>query len=358
MSSADAILAIGFTGIGLAFGLLACALVKRLNVVDAPDGQRKSQTAPVPRLGGLAILLGTLFGTVIGFLLLMLSYGVNSFTTFLDLIAGTVRIGSSLAPAFAFTAFGFLVGLWDDLWQANTKIKLIGLTAGALLSVFGGLMAQGLPTPWFELEQETFLVIGSAAWLLVMTNATNFMDGSNGLAIGCVAIMLAALYAIGISAGDWGFSVWMFPLFGAILAFLMHNLRGSLYAGDAGALGLGALFSALALASGLEVWTVATLALPFLLDVLLTLVWRARRGRNWLATHLDHAYQRLIADGWSHFDVVVLYWGLTACAGAMAYIGAQAGGAAPFLIFWTLGSVGTLIWIRHRRTAKVSDLGR
>lgn len=357
MSSADAILAVGFTGIGLAFGLLACALVKRLNVVDAPDEERKSQTAPVPRLGGLAILLGTLFGTVIGFLLLMLSYGVNPLTTFVDLIEGTVLIGSSLAPAFAFTAFGFLIGLWDDLWEANTKIKLIGLTAGAVLAVFGGLMAAELPTPWFDIEQAAILIIGSAAWLLVMTNATNFMDGSNGLAIGCVTIMLAALYAIGISAGDWSFSVWIFPLFGAAIAFLMHNMRGRLYAGDAGALGLGALFSTLGLASGLEVWTVATLALPFLIDVLLTLVWRARRGRNWLAAHLDHAYQRLIADGWSHFDVVVLYWGLTACAGAMAYIGAQAGGEAPFLIFWTLTIVGTVIWVRHRRTAKLSNLG-
>ena len=357
MSSADAILAIGFTGIGLAIGLLACTLVKRLNVVDAPDGARKSQSAPVPRLGGVAIFLGTLFGTVIGFLLLMLSYGVNPLTTFVELIAGTIRIGSSLAPAFAFTAFGFLIGLWDDLWEANTKIKLIGLTAGAVLAVFGGLLAPELPTPWFDIEHPAVLIVGSAAWLLVMTNATNFMDGSNGLAIGCVSIMLAALYAIGITAGDWDFSVWMFPLFGAVMAFLMHNLRGQLYAGDAGALGLGALFSALALASGLGVWTVATLTLPFLIDVLLTLVWRARRGRNWLAPHLDHAYQRLIANGWSHFDVVVLYWGLTACAGAMAYIGAQAGGEAPFLIFWTLAIVGSVIWVRHRRTAKVSDLG-
>jgi UDP-GlcNAc:undecaprenyl-phosphate GlcNAc-1-phosphate transferase len=356
MSSADATLAVGFTGIGLAFGLLACAMVRRLNVVDAPDGERKSQSAPVPRLGGLAICLGTLFGTVIGFLLLMLSYGVNPLITFVELIEGMVQIGSSLAPAFAFTAFGFLIGLWDDLWQANTKIKLIGLTAGAVLAVLGGLMAAELPTPWFDLEHAAILIIGSAAWLLVMTNATNFMDGSNGLAIGCVTIMLAALYAIGISAGDWGFSVWIFPLFGAVVAFLMHNMRGGLYAGDAGALGLGALFSTLGLASGLEVWTVATLALPFLIDVLLTLVWRARRGRNWLAAHLDHAYQRLIDNGWSHFDVVVLYWGLTACAGAMAYIGAQAGGEAPFLIFWTLTIAGTVIWVRHRRTAKLSDL--
>ena len=71
-------------------------------------------------------------------------------------------------------------------------------------------------------------------------------------------------------------------LLGAIIGFLIHNLRGKLYAGDAGSLGLGALFASLGLISGLQVWTVATLALPFLIDVLMTLIWRAKHGRPWL----------------------------------------------------------------------------
>ena len=118
------------------------------------------------------------------------------------------------------------------------------------------------------------------------------------------------------------------------------------------ALGLGALFAALALISGLDIWTVATLALPFLVDVLMTLIWRTKHGRNLLDPHLDHAYQRLIASGWSHLDVAILYWGFSAVSGAAAYIAAQGGGAAPFAVFWGLCLAGIMLWVRHRRTAE------
>lgn len=355
---ATLILPAAFTAISFAAGLIACALIKRIGIVDAPDGARKTQDQAVPRLGGVAILLGTLAGIAISFLILLLGYGVDPVSTFIELIFGLIHANSLISLALAFALFSFLIGLWDDLSTANTKLKLAGLTGAALIVSGLGLSAAALPTPFGDLTLPVILILGSAAWLLVIVNAANFMDGSNGLAIGCLTIMIAALATISSTTGAWSLSVWWFPLFGAIAAFLMNNLRGVLYAGDAGALGLGALFGALGLASGLEVWTVATLALPFLVDVLLTLIWRAKRGRHWLEAHLDHAYQRLIASGWTHLETAVLYWGLTATSGSLAYIAAQAGGAAPFAVFWTLWIALCGIWIRHRRSTKLSDLSR
>ena len=346
----------GFFAISFAAGLLACALVKRLGVVDAPDGGRKTQVQPVPRLGGVAILFGTLIGMVLSFIILMVGYGVDPVSTLSSLIQGAFETHTSLGIAFGFVAISFLIGLWDDIWTANTKLKLVILTVAALGSAAFGLSVTAFQTPFGDLAVPILLVIGSAAWLIVMVNAVNFMDGSNGLAIGSLAIMLAALAAISATSGTWTAALWWFPLFGAIGAFLLHNMRGQIYAGDAGALGLGALFAALGLASGLNVWTIATIALPFLVDVLLTLIWRAKHGRNWLEAHLDHAYQRLIASGWSHLEAAVFYWGLSATAGGMAYIAALAGGAAPFAVFWGLWIALSLIWVRHRRTAQLSDL--
>ncbi|NQY39690.1 MAG: hypothetical protein HRT80_06285 [Henriciella sp.] len=346
----------GFFAISFAAGLLACALVKRLGVMDAPDGGRKTQAQPVPRLGGVAILLGTLIGMAFSFVILMVGYGVDPFATISNLILGAFETNTNLGIAFGFVAISFLIGLWDDIWTANTKLKLVLLTIAALVSAAFGLSAAVFQTPFGDLAVPILLVIGSAAWLIVMVNAVNFMDGSNGLAIGSLAIMLVALAAVSATSGTWSAALWWFPLFGAIGAFLLHNIRGQIYAGDAGALGLGALFAALGLASGLNVWTIATIALPFLLDVLMTLIWRAKHGRNWLEAHLDHAYQRLIVSGWSHLETAVFYWGLSATAGGMAYIAALAGGAAPFAVFWGLWIALSLIWIRHRRTAQLSDL--
>ena len=346
----------GFFAISFAAGLLACALVKRLGVTDVPDGGRKTQAQPVPRLGGVAILLGTLIGMALSFVILMLGYGTDPIATFTSLIHEGVKTNPGLGIAIAFVAVSFAIGLWDDIATAGTKLKLAILTITAFLAAAFGLSATAFQTPFGGVSIPVLLIAGSAAWLIVMVNAVNFMDGSNGLAIGSLAIMLAALAAISATSGTWTAAIWWVPLFGAIGAFLVHNLRGQLYAGDAGALGLGALFAGLGLASGLNVWTIATIALPFLLDVLLTLIWRAKHGRNWLDAHLDHAYQRLIASGWSHLETAVLYWGLTATCGGMAYIAALAGGAAPFAVFWGLGIALTVLWIRHRRTAQLSDL--
>lgn len=346
----------GFFAISFAAGLLACAFVKRVKVVDAPDGGRKTQAAPVPRLGGVAILLGTLIGMALSFIILMVGYGVDPVSTLSGLITSAFETNSGLGIAMAFVAISFLIGLWDDIWTAKTKLKLAILTLAAFVSAWLGLSATAFETPFGDLALPALLIVGSAAWLIVMVNAVNFMDGSNGLAIGSLAIMLATLAVISATSGTWVAALWWFPLFGAIGAFLLHNIRGQIYAGDAGALGLGAVFAALSLASGLNVWTIATIALPFLVDVLLTLVWRAKHGRNWLEAHLDHAYQRLIASGWSHLETAVFYWGLSATAGGMAYIAALAGGAAPFAVFWGLLIALSVIWVRHRRTAQLSDL--
>ncbi|GAB5455706.1 MAG: MraY family glycosyltransferase [Henriciella sp.] len=346
----------GFFAISFAAGLFACALVKRLGVVDAPDGGRKTQAQPVPRLGGVAILLGTLIGMALSFIILMLGYGIDPVSTLVELLGSAAKTNTNLGIAIAFVAISFAIGLWDDIWTANTKLKLAILMASAVGAAALGLSVAAFQTPFGDLTLPVLLIIGSAAWLIVMVNAVNFMDGSNGLAMGSLAIMLAALAAITATSGTWTAAIWWFPLLGAMCAFLLNNIRGQIYAGDAGALGFGALFAALGLASGLNVWTITTIALPFLVDVLLTLIWRAKHGRNWLEAHLDHAYQRLIASGWSHLDAAIFYWGLSATTGGMAYIAALAGGAAPFAVFWGLWIALSIIWVRHRRSAQLSDL--
>jgi UDP-GlcNAc:undecaprenyl-phosphate/decaprenyl-phosphate GlcNAc-1-phosphate transferase len=349
-------LAAAFAAMGFAASLGFCAVLMRWGSVDAPDGTRKLQARPIPRLGGVAILLGTLLGTTISFFILILAFQVDAAATFQALIADIGRTGSGLLPALSLSAVAFLLGLWDDIWTANTKLKLATLTALCTVSASLGLLPAELTSPLGDMTLPVGLIIGSALWLLVFINAANFMDGANGLAIGCLAIMLAGLAITGATVGDWAFSVWWFPLFGAIGGFMMHNLSGNLYAGDAGALGLGAVFAGLGLVSGLDVWTVATFALPFLVDVLYTLIWRARRGRHWFDAHLDHAYQRLIASGWSHFETAFLYWGLSLCGAILAYIAARAGGELPFVVFWLLFLAGSVLWIKHRRAAERPDL--
>jgi len=352
MSAGLIIASAAFAALGFAFCLIAIALVKRTGVVDAPDGDRKTQAVPVPRLGGVAIALGAILSSVIGFLILIISWGAGLGT---GLTEFTAAIGDLLQgqEALLLVVLGaFCLGLWDDVATANTKLKLAALIGLCATAAVLGLKPAALFTPWGEITIPAVLIIGSAAWLLVFTNSVNFIDGANGIAIGSLAVMFTGLAICGTVIGHWGYSVFWFALLGAIAGFLLHNLRGTLYVGDAGALGLGALFAALSLRSGLDIWTIATLALPFLVDVLMTLIWRARHGRSWLQPHTDHAYQLLIAKGWTHLDAAILYWGFSATCAGMAYIAAQGGGAAPFAVFWGLCAAGIILWIRHRRSAQ------
>lgn len=342
----------GFIAAGIAttiLSMLICGRFKQTRVVDAPDGVRKHQAAPVSRLGGMGIVLSALIGG--GMVSIVMSLlngsGASIFQTELAWIAAHWQVA-------AFTAVTILIGFIDDLGKAETIPKLLALLIIAALVAAFGLYPEALSTPWGNMEIPILLMTGSLLWLLVFTNAVNFMDGANGLAMGGVAIMLIGLLIVGMTSGVFTLSVWWFALFGGFLGFLVHNLSGQLYAGDAGALGLGGLFASLSLVSGLNVWTIATLALPFLVDVLLTLVWRARHGRNVLEPHLDHAYQGLIASGWSHLEAAVLYWGLCATAGVAAYIAALGGGAAPFAVFWALLIAGCILWGLHRRSTKLS----
>lgn len=353
-----AILSASFILVTFATSLIACACIMRIGVVDAPDGARKTQDRPIPRLGGLAMLLGGLVGAAIGSVIAILASSPAPLKTLRSMPAGISEDIGAWAPVFWFAAAAFLIGLWDDIWTANTKLKLALFALACIAAASMGLRPETFSTPWGSVEIVPFLIGGSALWLIVFTNAANFMDGSNGLAIGCLAIMLAALGIIAGVTQTVETTFWWFPLLATMAGFLMHNLRGQLYAGDAGSLGFGALFAGMGLVSGLEVWTVATLALPFLLDVLLTLIWRAKHGRNWLEAHLDHAYQRLIAAAWTHIETAVLYWGLTVTCAVLAYIGARAGGAAPFAVFWTLTLAGSSLWILHRRSAKRDNLSQ
>ena len=178
-------------------------------------------------------------------------------------------------------------------------------------------------------------VIGTALWLVVVTNAVNFMDGANGLAAGSLAIVLAALGAAGLMHGQLAVAAAAFAGAGALAGFLPWNLPAArLFQGDAGSLFSGFLVAALAVVAtaqsrgAISVYLVPLALTPFLTDVLLTLLVRARRGERLLDAHRDHLYQLwLRKTGGSHAALSLRVWTITAlfAAGALASQAAPAG---------------------------------
>ena len=331
-------------------------LIVWLGPKDAPDGSRKQQARAVPTAGGTAI-----YGSVF----LIVCFSTVSLNE-VEQLYHQINLNGIL-PFLILLTITFCVALMDDWLTVPTSAKLLGfllLTLGTTYLALPGVTAN-LSVPGLEILLTPLLTsIGAALWIFVFANASNFMDGADGLAMGCLAIMLAALaYLANVSTDLFGIGkledlqMLIILMVGAIVGFLILNVRGLIYAGDSGSLTTGTLFAIVSLLlliyldwGRLQVWTPATLALPFLIDVLLTLAWRARRRMNLLQAHLDHAYQLYRRAGWGHMPVTLLWWGMTAICALAAVLADRAGGDAPFWVWLTLLLIGCAAWTWQRRT--------
>lgn len=337
--------------LGLAFALAAiaswaaCYCVKQyLGVTDAPDNVRKMQAAPVPTSGGLGVAAATAAAAAGVW---MIVQGEPS---------------GAAAHVLIWSVLAMVLGFVDDRWPVPALAKLLAMIAIAVALVSFGVRADvfeiwpgaAVTLPW------ALAALGSLAWIVVAVNAVNFMDGANGLAMGMAAIAAAGLAICAVIIGSWDIATLSGALAGALLGFLVWNVPGRLFAGDAGALFAGSILAGLGLllvsrAPGL-LFVPPLLLSPFLVDVLLTLVWRARRGRPLFTAHRDHAYQIALRAQMSHGQVALIHaiWAFNAAA--VAVVSTLAGSYAPTVAAVLMILAGVWVHLMLRRFGARSGL--
>lgn len=324
--------------------IICCRILITIAPKDEPDGTRKTQSVAVPSSGGIA------FGAV--------AFGWVVYQAFEQGFQALSTIPSHLALFLG----ALLVGASDDIFALPAKSKFAALSVLALGAVLFGVRVDGIFLPYFDsyvILASWLGILGSALWIFVTMNATNFMDGSNGLAMGTLAIMIAALsFALYGQASQGAFNTAQLvaAIFGvltvaAILGFLFWNLQGKLYAGDAGSLFGGAVFASLGLFAAQDgnIWFPATLALPFLVDVFMTLLWRARKGHNLLTPHRNHAYQLFIRSGWGHIKTALLWWTLAIICVVAALWAVSDSKSTSAWVFLAMLCTGCALWLWQRR---------
>lgn len=258
--------------IGLGTQPLVIAALNRRQLFDRPN-ERSSHTEPIPRGGGIAVLLGIL-----------------------------VTLLAVVGPPWAVIAgiFGMaLLGLLDDLTGVPALLRLIvqlalGLTTGVALTLEFGVLALAP-------------ALAVAGWLVFYVNAFNFMDGVNGIsALQAIAAGLV-LAASGVVIDAHAVSGTALAVVGAGLGFLPFNLvRARVFLGDVGSYGLGAAIAltvVLAIQAGVPIWVAGATVAIYAIDVLRTVALRVWARQPLLVAHRWHIYQRLIAAGWSHLAV-------------------------------------------------------
>jgi len=311
----------------------ACRLIIATGPVDRPYAARHAHTRPTPTSGGLGIGLG--FGVA----LMSLAFMSDIFRSEI-----TPRGVLLLTIAASFSSAFLIVGFVDDARPLSARLKF---SAFAALSVAAALIVG--PVSAFPFGEGVWIapywlaLVGTAAWVFVMVNTVNFLDGANGLAMGSVAIGLAALGAIALVDQSFSAVALAACAVGAIIGFLIWNFpRGLLFAGDSGALFTGALAALVALIvihrTALSPVVPAIVFFPLLADALLTLAWRAYKRHSLLDGHSEHIYQIMIRGGLSHAEVALTYWTAMALCGVIGFLVAD----EPLVAWITLGVLAFL----------------
>ncbi len=239
----------------LATNLMVSPVVRlavALRALDHP-GERKRQPGAVPRLGGVAIVLG-----------LALGGGVVTVSQWGRLGTGAGR-GELVALALG-TAIVFLVGVLDDLVGVSAAKKFLFELLAAWLLVRVGWSFEVLRLPGLgTIDLGIFREIVSLLWIVGVTNAINLIDGLDGLAGGVATIISVSFLAYSILQGNPGTVILMASLAGACIGFLRHNWEPArIFMGDSGSLTLGFLLAATAVHSSLKAPATVAILVPFL----------------------------------------------------------------------------------------------
>jgi UDP-N-acetylmuramyl pentapeptide phosphotransferase/UDP-N-acetylglucosamine-1-phosphate transferase len=286
----------------LAGGLLAAAVTAALTatvlpvlrhrrILDHPD-HRTSHTTATPRGGGLAFI-GALVAVALA---------VDGWHD---------RVGAAVAGA---TAGAWALGAAEDLRGIRAAVRL------AVQLAVGGLAIGALSGAFDTVPVVVAAALG-ALWFAATVNAVNFMDGINGIS-GAFAVVAGTYFAwLGHDAGVPALAAGGALLAGVGAGFLPFNMPvARVFMGDAGSYFLGALASMLAATALLATDEIVPAVAPlvyYLVDTGTTMLARWRRGERLTAPHREHAYQRLVAAGWSHTAVTAVAAGVMA-AGAAA----------------------------------------
>jgi UDP-GlcNAc:undecaprenyl-phosphate GlcNAc-1-phosphate transferase len=332
-------------------------LALRLGAVAWPR-KRDVHVTPTPRWGGLAMLGGVLAGVGMAYQLpaLRLAFDNNA-----------SEVGGVLLAALLLAAVGAL----DDRYDLDALTKFAGQTTAAGILVIFGVQWTVFFVPWGGSdsgESGSLLILGQEQGVLLtvlltvaLVNAMNFVDGLDGLAagVGMIAAAAVGLFTIGL-VGRVGNDPSVYSpaliaavLAGACLGFLPHNFNPArIFMGDSGSMLIGVLLAAATTSAsgkisiiGADGKDVLALFAPLivlaavvfvpLLDLLMAVVRRTRKGLSPFSPDKMHLHHRLLEIGHSQRRAVLLIY---LWAGLLAF-GAVALALIddPFIVLWTVG---------------------
>jgi UDP-GlcNAc:undecaprenyl-phosphate/decaprenyl-phosphate GlcNAc-1-phosphate transferase len=277
-------------------------LAFRVGAIDYPK-ERSLHDRPMPRLSGLAILVGV---EAAGWIWL----------------PGDGESRSILIGGLAIAG----VGVLDDIYDLPALPKLIGQIAASLIPVLAGVRVENLTLPFlggFELHGWGYplTVLG----IVAVVNVINFLDGVDGLAAGVCVIASVTLATIALSLERNSAGVLAALTAGAALGFLRHGFPpASSFMGDTGSNLLGYLLATASVQGALKTNAVIALAFPLIvlavpiLDTGFVVAKRLKYRQPIYQADSWHFHHRMANKGFSQRRTVAYLYAWTIVMAALA----------------------------------------
>ena len=242
--------------------------------IDIPS-KRKVHSVPTARAGGLSLFV--------------------AFS--LCLLISSVDISLKI-PLLLGSAVIFVVGFLDDTVTLSPFMKLSGQFLSLAVYHFSSELLGYNPPVW-----ESILM---SAWIILITNATNIIDGLDGLAAGVCASQSLCLLVIALVLENFEIFICLFALLGAILGFIPRNFpKAKIFMGDCGALFLGFTLGVLSARISFQSHNM-TCAIAILIvfrlpiyDAKSSIARRLIRGKNPFRADKGHFHHQLLRRGFT-----------------------------------------------------------
>lgn len=310
---------------------------ERIGAMDIPKDDRRVHNHPIPRMGGLAIIVGF-------FLAVLLFVPVSE------------KVYGIVIGAFIIAGMGFV----DDIVNLKPAVKLVLQLFAAFVCVRFGLVIDAVTWPVTQTYMELgwFGVPITMLWIVLCTNAFNLIDGLDGLAAGVTAICSFFLLAASILffTAEPSAAIILTALIGACLGFIPFNFNpAKIFMGDVGSQFLGFILATVSILGLFKLQTVVAFALP-LADTGFAVIRRLAHGQSPFQADKGHFHHRLLALGMSQKQTVLVLYGVAAIGGVISLWIAGRGPVVRALcivaILVTLLCIGILVFIRNPRRAR------
>lgn len=304
-------------------------LARKVKAVDMPKDARKIHKKVMPRLGGLAIIVGFIVSTIYLIVISSLEKSIDIFYNddYIKLIG--FCIGIVVLEIFCYR---------DDVKGIKPIVKLIGQLLAAIIVVESGVVINQIDL--FSVEtvalNETVWKIITVIWIIVITNAINLIDGLDGLSTGVSLISSICLMIIFILNGSSLISVILATaLAGSLLGFLPFNFNpAKTFMGDTGSNFIGFTLAVISIMGVAKTYTVVVVAAPILVlalpifDTSFAIVRRIIKEKSLKAVFKadrGHLHHKLIDRGYTQKEAVFILYGISATFGLFAIILLESG---------------------------------